>query len=147
MNKWTLRLRLLISFTWTHDRDTFEMSREKTNSVDSANSIDTDQPKHAAQANPDRHCSPPVDFLFQESLYTSMPLWRHVIVGIRMRGQCRLIWVDTLRRGHNVGFIVGRPIYRFPYTTEDNSEDHKVIKVIFNRSIWNTACIQVNSIN
>ena len=33
-----------------------------------------DQPKHAAQAYPDRHFSPPVDFLFQESLlYTSIP--------------------------------------------------------------------------
>ena len=26
----------------------------------------TDQPNHAAQANLDRHFSPPVDFLFQE---------------------------------------------------------------------------------
>ena len=39
--------------------------REKTN---------PDQPKHIAQAYPDRHDSPTVDFLFQESLlYTSIP--------------------------------------------------------------------------
>ena len=40
--------------------------------MESAYSIDPDQPKHTAQANPDRHYSPPVDFLFRESLhYTS----------------------------------------------------------------------------
>ena len=45
-----------------------EPSREKTSIVDSAKSIDPDQPKHAAQAYPERHFSPPVDFLFLESL-------------------------------------------------------------------------------
>ena len=51
-----------------------EPSREKTNIVDSALSIDPDQPKHALEACPDRHFSSPVDFLFQESLlYTSIP--------------------------------------------------------------------------
>ena len=45
-----------------------EPSREETNIVD------PDQPKHAAQANPDRNVSPPADFLFQESLLiTSSP--------------------------------------------------------------------------
>ena len=76
----------------------FEPTREKTNTMDSALSIDPDQPKHVTQANPDRHCSPPVDFLFQEALlYTSISLGR-------------LIWVDTLRRCHNVGFLAGRLI-------------------------------------
>ena len=57
-------------------------SREKINIVDSAQSIDPDQPKHATQAYPDRHFSPPVDFLFQESLlYTSIPLRRDVSAG------------------------------------------------------------------
>ena len=64
-----------------------------------------DQPKHAAQAYPDRHLSPPVDFLFQEALlFTSIPLIRNVSSRIRLRGLRRLIRVDTLRRGHNVGF-------------------------------------------
>ena len=36
-----------------------EVFREKTNIMHSALSIDPDQPKHAAQANPDRHFSPP----------------------------------------------------------------------------------------
>ena len=37
--------------------------------------INSDQPKYSAQANPDKHFSPPVDFLFQESLlFTSIPL-------------------------------------------------------------------------
>ena len=37
-------------------------------------SNDPDQPKHAAQAYPERHFSPTVDFLFQESLlYASIP--------------------------------------------------------------------------
>ena len=36
--------------------------------------IDPDQSKHATKAYPDRHFSPPVDFLFRESLlYTSIP--------------------------------------------------------------------------
>ena len=60
---------------------------------------------HAAQFNPDRHFSPPVDFLFQESLfYTSFNLRRNVSVRIS------LIWVDTLRREHNVGFLGERLI-------------------------------------
>ena len=51
----------------------YDPFHEKTNSVD------PDQPKHAAQANPDRHCSPPVDFLFQETLlYNSISLRRNV---------------------------------------------------------------------
>ena len=51
-----------------------EPAREKTNIVDSAKSIVPDQSKRAAQAYPDNHVSPPVDFLFQESLlYTSVP--------------------------------------------------------------------------
>ena len=58
-----------------------EPSHEKINSVDSALSIDPDQPKNAAQANPDRHISVPVDCLFQESLrYTSIPLIRNMSV-------------------------------------------------------------------
>ena len=82
---------------------------EKTNIVDSALSIVSDQLKHAAQANPDRHFSPPVDFLFQESLlYTSIPLRRYVSARISLRGLRTLIWFDTLRRGHNVGFLAGR---------------------------------------
>ena len=40
----------------------YEPFREKTNIVD------LHQPKHATQANPDWHFSPPVDFLFQESI-------------------------------------------------------------------------------
>ena len=42
-----------------------------------------DQLKHAAQAYRDRHFSPPVNFLFQESLlYTSIYLRRNVSIGI-----------------------------------------------------------------
>ena len=51
-------------------------------------SIDPDQPKHAAQANPDRHFSR-----------------RNVSARIRLRGLRRLIWVDTLHRVHNVSFL------------------------------------------
>ena len=51
--------------------------------------------------------SPAVDFLFQESvLYTSIPLRRNVSAWISLRGLGRLIWVDTLRRGHNVGLLI-----------------------------------------
>ena len=80
--------------------------------MDSAKSIDPDLPKHAAQANPDIRCSPPVDFLFQESLlYTSFPLRRNVSAMIILRGLRRLIWVDTLRRVHYIGFLVERLIF------------------------------------
>ena len=69
----------------------YEPSREKTNIVDSAESIDPDQQKHAAQANPDSHFSPPDDFLFQESLlYTSIHLRRNV----------------SARISHNVSFLL-----------------------------------------
>ena len=80
--------------------------------MDTAYSIDPDQPKHATQAYPDRHVSPPVDFLFQKSLlYTSIPLRRNVSARISLRGQRRLIWVDTLRICHSVGFLAGRLNY------------------------------------
>ena len=46
---------------------TYEPFSNKTNSVDYASSIDPDQSKHAAHANPGRHVSTPVDFLFLES--------------------------------------------------------------------------------
>ena len=97
-----------------------ELFHEKTNIWDSALSIDLDQPKHAAQAYPDIHFSPPEDFLFQESLlYTSTPLRRNVLSRISMRGPQRLIWVDTLRRDHTVGFLVERlrtfPVRHFPH--------------------------------
>ena len=69
--------------------------------MDYAQSIDADQPKHAAQANPGGHFSPPVDFLFRESLlFTFIHLRRNVSVRI-----------DALRRVHNVGFLVKRLIY------------------------------------
>ena len=41
-----------------------EPSREKTNIVDIASSIDPDQNLHAVQTNPNRHASHPVDFLY-----------------------------------------------------------------------------------
>ena len=84
-------------------------SREKTNIIDSALSIDPDQPKHAAQANPDRHLSPPADVLYQESLFfTALSLGRNVSARISLLGLRRLIWVDASRRSHNVGFLAGR---------------------------------------
>ena len=56
----------------------YEPNYEKTNIVDSAYIIDPDQPYYTAQAYPDRHYSPPVDFSFQESLlYTYMSLSRN----------------------------------------------------------------------
>ena len=85
----------------TITESTFELSREQTNIVDSALSIDLDQPKHAAQGNPDRHFSPAVDFLFQESLqYISIPLRRNVSARISL-----IV--------HNVDFLAGRLIYFF----------------------------------
>ena len=78
-------------------------------------SIDHDQPKHAAQADSDTHFSPPVNFLFQESLlYTSITLRRNVSARIILRGLRRLIWVDTLRRVYTVGFRVERLICMRP---------------------------------
>ena len=80
-----------------------EPVRGKTNIVVTELSIDPDQPKHAAQANSSRHFSPPVNFLFHESLLnTSIPLRREVSARIILSGLRRLIWVDALRRGYNV---------------------------------------------
>ena len=71
-------------------------------------SIDPDQLKHATLANPDRHFSLPVNFLFQESLlYIFIPLRQNVLARISLHGLHMLIWVDTLPRGHYVGFLAG----------------------------------------
>ena len=78
---------------------------EKTNIVDSALSIDPDQPK------PDRHFSPPEYFLFESLLYTSIPLRRNLSARISMRGLRRLIWIDTLRKVHNVFVFVWNVSY------------------------------------
>ena len=62
--------------------------------------IDPDQLKHAAEAYPDEHISPPIEFPFQESLLCAyIPLRRNVSARISLRGVRRLIGVDTLRRG------------------------------------------------
>ena len=73
---------------------------------------DPDQPKDAAQANPGRHVFPPVEFLFQESIfYTSIypPETRNVSARMSLH---RLIWVDTLCRGHTNIFLNERLISR-----------------------------------
>ena len=62
---------------------------------------------------PDRHFSPPVDFLFKESLlYISIPLRLNVSARMSLCGLRRLIWIDILRRDYNVGFLTERLIYR-----------------------------------
>ena len=59
-------------------------------------SIEPDQPKHAAQANPDRHFSSPVDFMYQEPLlYTSIPLRRNLSTRISLRGLLVVSWDDS----------------------------------------------------
>ena len=65
--------------------------------------LDPDQYQHAAQDNPDICFSPPVDFLFQESLlYTSILLRRNVSARISLlRGLRRPIQGDTLPRIRN----------------------------------------------
>ena len=71
-----------------------------------------DQPTHVAQANHDRHFSPPVGFLFQESLlYTSIPLRLSSSARISLRRMRRLILVGTLRRVHNVSLFTERLDY------------------------------------
>ena len=68
-----------------------------------------DQPKHAAQANPDRHFSPYVEFSVSEiiTLYLSSPR-RNMSAHISLRGLRRQIWVDTLRIVHDAGFLMER---------------------------------------
>ena len=84
---------LTLSFIYVDIIIKIEPFHEKTNIVD------PDQPKFAARANPDRHFSTLVDFLFQESLlYTSISQRRNVSTRITLRGLRRVIWVDTLRR-------------------------------------------------
>ena len=55
----------------------------------------------------DQHCGLCVKF--QESLlYTSISQRRNVSARISLRRLRKLIWVDILRRDHNVGFLVER---------------------------------------
>ena len=75
------------------------------------------------RVNPDRHFLPPVDFLFQESLlYTSISLRRNVSARISLRGLHRLIWIVTLRRVHNVAFLMGRWYISILENTKDASQ-------------------------
>ena len=75
------------------------------------------------QASPDRLCSPPVDFLFQEFLlYTSFPLRRNESARISLRGLRMRIWFDIIRRYHNVGFLVERLISASQVTLSDPNE-------------------------
>ena len=89
----------------------YEPFHEKNKILDSALSIDPDQSKHNAQVTPDRHFSPPLDFRLQESiLHTSILLKRNVSTRNSLCGLHRLIWVDTLYRVDNVGFLMERLI-------------------------------------
>ena len=36
----------------------------------------------------------------------------NISIRVSMRGMLRMIWVYTLRRDHNVGFLAGRLIYK-----------------------------------
>ena len=73
---------------------------------------DPDQPKHVAQANPDIHFSPPVDFLFQASLlYTSIPPGTECVCPDQSARTA--MTVDTLRRGHYVCFLAERLIFHY----------------------------------
>ena len=77
----------------------YEPSREKTNSGLCVK-YRPDHPKHAAQAYPDKHFSPAVDFLFQESLlYTFIPLTRNTSPRISLHGLRMLIWYCWFSRG------------------------------------------------
>ena len=68
--------------------------------------ISLSMPRRLSQV--DTYFSPPVDFLFQESLlYTFIHLRRNVSARISVR---RLILVDILCISHNVGFLAGRLI-------------------------------------
>ena len=116
-----INLYTVLSVVFTGSTSEQEAYFNKQSFHEETNLVDPDQPNHAAQANPDRHCSPPVDFLFQESLlYTSIPQRRNLSVRNSMCGLRRLIQVDILRRVHDVGtsrysppfgFLVGRLIY------------------------------------
>ena len=91
---------------------TYELSNEKPNIVDPEYIIDPYQLKHAAQASPDRHFSPPVDFLFRNHYSIPLILLRwNVSARISLRGQRKLICSDTLRRVNNVGFLLERLIF------------------------------------
>ena len=74
---------------------------------------------------------------------------------IRLR---RLIWVDTLRRGHNFGFLVGRLVYRsmniiglnsyvFPELSVSKISEgtnFKILKFVFKT---NSVDLAVNTLN
>ena len=127
-------------------------SKTKTNIVDSAYSIDSYQPKYSAQANPGRHFSPPVDFLFHDSLlYPSIHLRRNVSTWNSLHGLRRLIWVDTLRKVHNVGFLVERLIciHVTVATTGLQKDPQKRVRIFLLRQIccWNFIYVLFDSIS
>ena len=56
-----------------------------------------------------RRDTPPVDFLFQESLlYTSIPAETECVGPYQSTRTAQPVLVDTLHRGQNVGFLAGR---------------------------------------
>ena len=95
--------------------------------------MDSDQPMYAAQAYPDIHFSPPVDFLFQETLlHTSTPLRWNVSARIGLRGLCSLIWIDTLRRGHNDGFLGSYDKYKYTFNL---IKRYKLFQIFLNNNL------------
>ena len=55
---------------------------------------------------------------------------------VSLRGMLRLIRVDTLRRFHNVGFLVKRLIFNpFPHTTHAADDFENIYSKIWKRSI------------
>ena len=89
----------------------YEPFHEKTNIMASAVYLDPDQYTQSAQANPGRYT--PSLGLGYIVMITEMDIpqeAKSVSVRVSLRGILRLIRIDTLRRVHNLGFLVIRLI-------------------------------------
>ena len=84
------------------------------------------QPKHAAQANPQRTLFASCGFNVSgiSTLYLSILLIRNVSARISMRRLYRLIWVDTLSIVYTVRFLVERLIYTIIQSVYFNKHVH-----------------------
>ena len=95
-------------------------SREKTNIVVSAQSIDRDQPAKYAHSNSDQHNPSHLD-RGKELGFLKQKIHRRRKVSVRVSrcGILRLIRVDTLRSVYNLGFSRGKAqLYIIPYGLE-----------------------------
>ena len=67
-------------------------------------------------------------------------------VWVSLGGMLRLIRVDTLRRGHNAGFIAGRLNYSLFFLLSNIKCSHILFQLFISRKIFRNLYIQIETI-